>query len=185
LTQSRMEGINFEAHRNVPSGLYWMANLGLTRAFVVKVPPGFYDNPSIPCNNCVNQAIIPGLNYNTAAGDYGTIPYSTAYAELGWRWRPGTFFGLAGTYYGPNNAYYTTKAFIEADAHAGFAFNSHVMLLVSLMNVTGVYDRSIQLSTPSYLIPVLPNAPPNFREPNIIPYGPRAITVTTVLTGGP
>lgn len=184
LSESRMEGINFEAHRNVPSGLYWTANMGLTRAYVVSVPAGFYDNPALHCNNCVNQAIIPGLNYNTAAGDLGTIPYSTAYAEVGWRWRPGTFFGLAGTYYGPNNAYYTVRPFVEADARVGYAINPHVSLLVTLVNVTGVYDRSIQLSTPTYLIPVLPNAPPNFREPNVIPYGPRAITVTTILTGG-
>ncbi len=183
LTESRMEGINLSAHHDVPKGLYWLGNLGLTRAFVVKLPSGFYNNPSVPCTDCVNQGIIPGVNYNTAVGDLGTIPYSTAYAELGYRWSPGTFFGLAPSYFGPNNSYYTPKAFVEVDAHAGYAINPHMSFLVTLTNVTGVYDQSIQLSEPSYLIPVLTGAPPNIREPNIIPYGPRAITLTMVLNG--
>lgn len=185
LTESRMEGVNLEAHRDVPSGLYWTGNLGLTRGFVVRVPSGFYNNPEVPCKNCVNTGIIPGANYNYFAGDTGTIPYSTAYAELGWRWRPGTFFGFAGTYYGPNNPYYTPKAFAEVDAHAGYAINSRVSLLVTLTNVTGVYDQSFLLSSPTYLTPVVHGAGLPPFEPNIASYGPRAITVTTAVQGGP
>jgi outer membrane receptor protein involved in Fe transport len=177
LGTSRMEGINLDVRRDVSSGYYWRATLGFTRGFVVSVPPGFYDGHG--CTNCANQAIVPGLNFNSAAGYGVTVPYASASAQLGYRWKPGTYLDLSSTYYGNNNIYYTPRAFVELDAHAGYAFTKHVSLLLWFSNLTGVYDQSFQRFQLSYAVPVIAGAPPYSPGGAYeLPYGPRSVMAT-------
>lgn len=175
---SRYEGLNLDVHHDVTSGYYWRGTFGLTRGYVVSVPPGFYNNPSVPCTNCVNQYIIPGANFNAAAFS-GTVPYASGSAMLGYRWRPGTYFDLSSTYYGNNNIYLTPHAFIELDGHASYAITRNVSLLATFRNITGVYDQSVQTYIPSYEVPVIPGAPPYSQGAALeLPFGPRAVIVT-------
>jgi len=179
LGTSRYEGINLDIRHDVPSGYYWRGTLGFTRGYVVSVPPGFYNNPGVPCTTCVNQYIVPGTNFNSAAYG-GGVPYASASAQLGYRRSPGKYADLLATYYGSNNIYNTSKAFVELDAHAGYALTRNVSLLATFKNITGVYDQSIQNFSPGYAIPVIPGAPPN-PYPGAgyeLPYGPRSIIVT-------
>jgi outer membrane receptor protein involved in Fe transport len=173
---SRYEGINLDLRRDVPHGWYWRATLGLTRGYVVSVPPGFYNDPAVPCTNCTNLYVVPGANFN---GAYSAIvPYAMASAQLGYRWGPGKYFDLLPTYYGNNNQYYE-KAFVELDAHAGYAVTNNVWLLATVKNITGAYDDSIQHIYPSYLIPTIAGAGPTAPSAALgLPYGPRAVIVT-------
>jgi outer membrane receptor protein involved in Fe transport len=166
LGASRYEGINLAVARDVPSGYYWHGTLGLTRGYLVSVPPGFYNGiyypppkylPA-PCTNCYNQAILPGPNFNTASGFLATVPYASASATFGYRWTRGRYFDLSGTYFGNNNIYYQ-RAFIGVDAHGSYAITPHVALRLTLRNLTGAYDQSIQELFPAYAVPVIPGAP--------------------------
>ncbi len=177
LGTSRYEGINVDIRRDVPHGWYWRGTLGFTRAYVVSVAPGFYNDPGIPCTNCVNQYVVPGVNFNGAYTS--AVPYASASAQLGYKWTPGRYFDFLSTYYGSNNIYYTPHAFVELDAHAGYAITNNVSLLATFRNITGVYDDSIQHVYPSYAIPVVAGAAPYFPGAAFaLPYGPRAVIVT-------
>ncbi len=179
LAQSRYEGMNLDIARNVDSGLYWRGTLAFTRAYVVSVPPGFYDNPATKCVNCTNQDIIPGANFNGYSNG-GAVPYTSGSAMLGYRWKPGTYFDLAPTYYGFNNIYDVPHAFVELDAHAGYAVTRNVDLIATFRNITGFDSASIEnFGNIGDLTPVVRGTngfwPGDFV---ILPYGPRAVTVT-------
>jgi hypothetical protein len=174
-----MEGINLDVHHDVPSGYYWRGTLGLTRGYVVSVPSGFYNNASCPTAPCTNQAIVPGANFNSAAGYSATVPYASASAELGYRWNPGKYVDLSATYYGNNNIYNTPGAFVELDGHLGYPLTKNVSLLATFTNITGAYDQSILTYNPSYAVPVISGAPPNSQGAAfVVPYGPRSVIVT-------
>lgn len=180
LGTSRMEGINLTLNRDVPSGYYWRATLGLTHAYVISVPPGFYTNGTCPPHTaCTNQSVVPGANFisNTYAA---TVPYSGGSATLGYRWKPGTFVDLAPTYYGNNNIYNIPHSFVVLDAHAGYAFTNNAGLLVSFNNITGAYDQNIQnFGTIGYVTPVVHGSTGFYPGIAYIqPYGPRYISVT-------
>jgi len=176
LGTTRYEGINLDIRHNVPAGLYWHGTLGFTRGYVVSVPPGFYNNPSVPCVNCANQFVIPGPNFNGAYS--AAVPYANASAQLGYHWSPGKYFDLSSTYYGNNNQYFSSKAFVEFDAHAGYKITRNVSLLATFRNITGVYDQSIQVYNASYAIPVIQGAPPYAQGAALeVPYGPRSVIV--------
>lgn len=178
IATSRMEGINVTVHRSPFSGYYWDGTLGLTRGYVVSLPAGFYNNPAVPCTSCVNTTIIPGLNF-TAPPFGATVPYASASGQLGYRWVTDRYFDLTATYYGHNNIYNTPHAFVELDAHAGYAITPNVRLLATFRNITGVYDESIMTVTPGYSYPTIPNGPEYFiGAAEIMPYGPRAVIVT-------
>jgi outer membrane receptor protein involved in Fe transport len=179
LAQSRYEGMNFEIQHNVDSGVYWRGMLAFTRAFVVSLPPGFYNNPATGCVNCTNQDILPGQNFNGLSNG-GAVPYTSASAMLGYRWKPGTYFDLAPTYYGFNNIYDVPHAFVELDAHAGYAITRNVDLIATFRNVTGFDDGAEEnYGAIGSLVPVVRGTngywPGDFV---ILPYGPRAVTVT-------
>jgi len=78
LSESRMEGINFDLRSEPAKGVYWRTSLGLTRGYVVSVPSGFYNTAK--CANCANTYIIPGQNYN---GYFqSTVPYANGVLSL-------------------------------------------------------------------------------------------------------
>src|SRR5262249_41449910 len=71
LARSRFQGVSLDVSHNVQQGYSWALAGGLTRGYVVSVPPGFYNsNPAgAPCNfttgaNCTNLNIVPGLNFS-------------------------------------------------------------------------------------------------------------------------
>ncbi|MGH7737173.1 MAG: TonB-dependent receptor domain-containing protein [Candidatus Tyrphobacter sp.] len=179
LANSRYEGINLDVQRTVASGVYWRGTLAFTRSYVLSVPPGFYDNPATGCVNCTNQDIIPGINFNGYSNG-GAVPYTSASALLGYRWHPGTYFDLAPTYYGFNNIYDEPHAFIELDAHAGYAITRNIDLIATFRNVTGFDQGSEEnFAYIGDLTPVVHGS--NGFWPGafvILPYGPRAVTVT-------
>ncbi len=46
LGESRYEGLNLSINHNPAKGMYWNASVGFIRAFLVKVPAGFYTGPT-------------------------------------------------------------------------------------------------------------------------------------------
>lgn len=188
LAQSRFEGILASLRHDAAQGIYWRASGGLTRGYVVTVPPGFYDGIQFPppsftataCTNCANLTVVPGVNFNgTFTG--GSVPYAQGLATLGYRWKPETFVDLVTTYYGNNNTYFR-PAFAALDARVGYSVSSNVSLLLTLNNVTGVYDRSVQTLTPNDLIGV----PAVTGLPWFVygeEYGPRSLTVSAQVHG--
>lgn len=175
---SRMEGLNLDVHHDVARGYYWRGTLGLTRGYVVSLPAGFYNNPSVPCTLCINQNVIPGPNFNSSAFPT-TVPYASASGQIGYRWSRDKFLDLVATYYGNNNIYNTPTGFVEVDGHAGYALTKNVSLLATFQNVTGIYDDWIKHTAPGYAVPVIAGAPPPTYGAVIMqPYGPRAVVLT-------
>jgi outer membrane receptor protein involved in Fe transport len=174
LAESRYEGITLDVRHDVARGMYWHGALGLTRAYVVSVPPGFYDSlgPLGSGPNSVNTYIVPGMNFD---GEYqSTVPYANGTAQIGYRWSPEKYIDLSPTYYGNNNAYFR-PAFVELDAHAGYPLAKNIQLLATFRNITGIYGENYEYYTPSLAAPTVSGAPyPLFG----IPYGPRSIIVT-------
>lgn len=179
LANTRYEGLNLDVARTVDSGVYWRGTLAFTRAYVISVPAGFYNNPATGCVDCTNQYILPGINFNGYSNG-GAVPYTSASALLGYRWKPGTYFDLAPTYYGFNNIYDVPHAFIELDAHAGYAITKNVDLIATFRNVTGFDGGSMEnFGDIGDLTPVVRGT--NGYWPGafvVLPYGPRAVTVT-------
>jgi len=175
LNRTRMEGINLDLRHDVSRGVYWHAALGLTRAYVIDVPPGFYDSTSTGPNS-VNTYIIPGVNFN---GAYQTpVPYAMGNVQLGYRWSPRKYVDLSPTYYGNNNPYFE-PAFMEFDAHAGYPLSKNISLVATFRNITGIYDQSIEVYSPSMGVPTIAGLPqPLFG----IPYGPRSAIVTVTMS---
>jgi len=178
LSQSRYEGINFALSHNPAKGVYWHGSFGLTRAYVVSVPAGFYDGttgfPATPCVNCQNTYIIPGINYD---GEFqSTVPYANAAAQVGYRWTSGKYLDLSPTYYGRDNPYFE-PAFVEWDVHGGYAVTKNVSILVTVRNVTGVYDGNYQYINPATILgaPTISGLPYPIYP---LPYGPRTLIVT-------
>lgn len=182
IATSRMKGINLSVKHDPVKSLYWQGSLGFTRGYVVSVPAGFYDGlggyPPAPCQKCVNQTVVPGLNF-TSSTYSATVPYASGYGQLGYRWKPGDFVDVTATYYGNNNIYQTPNAFVVADAHAGYAFTPNFSLLADFRNFTGAYDYSIQRNYTSYLNPTIQGATGSWSGATYqLPYGPRALIVT-------
>ncbi len=113
LAQSRFEGVNLAVRDDVSHGLYWNAGLGLTRGFIVSVPPGFYNEPGMVCNfatgnGCVNTYAIPGSNFN---GQFeSTVPYANGSGAVGFRWTEKKYLELQANYFGNNNAYFNRRS---------------------------------------------------------------------------
>jgi len=67
-------------------------------------------------------------------------------------------------------------AFVEFDAHAGYALTKNISLLTTFRNITGIYDKSIQMYlTPSIGVPSIAGAPYALIA---YPYGPRSLIIT-------
>jgi outer membrane receptor protein involved in Fe transport len=182
LGTSRMEGINLDAKRDVTSGYYWRGTLGFTRGYALSLPAGVYNNPSIPCTNCTNQGLIPGPNFNSASGFLATVPYTSASAQLGYKWSLGKYVDLSATYYGNNNIYNTPTAFVGWDAHAGYALKKNVSLVLSFTNITGAYDQPIENYNPSRAVPVIPGANGYYQGAIFAsPYQARSLTLNVAI----
>jgi outer membrane receptor protein involved in Fe transport len=173
LSQSRYEGINLDLRHDASRGIYWHAAMGLTRAYVVSVPVGFYN--SLFCNNCNNTYIVPGINFD---GQFqSTVPYANGGATIGYRWTPGKYIDISPTYYGNNNPFFE-PAFLEFDAHAGYPLTKNVSLNATFRNITGIYGQSYQFLSPTL-------GAPNITASGLPPYplyglpiGPRSVIVT-------
>lgn len=182
LSQSRFEGVNADVHNEVPRGLYWRAALGLTRGYVVSVPPGFYNQGKSTCNfstgtGCMNTYIVPGVNFD---GKFqSTVPYANGAAQIGYRWGPGKYVDLSPTYYGNGNAYFE-PAFVEFDAHAGYSFTKNLALSLTFRNITGIYGNSYDFPVPTVGAPTVVGLPFALFG---LPYGPRALILTASFKG--
>lgn len=177
LSHSRYEGLTFDLHHMPAAGLYWRLAFGLTRAYVVSVPPtGFYVND--PLFGLTNANVVPGVNFN---GSFvSAVPYSSGTAMLGYRWPRGSYFDLAPSYYGDDNAYFR-PAFVELDAHGGYAITRNVSILATLRNVTGVYDSDYEYLGDTTAAPLIHGVSPSTANSSVLfqlPYGPRALIVT-------
>ncbi|MGH7736379.1 MAG: TonB-dependent receptor domain-containing protein [Candidatus Tyrphobacter sp.] len=178
IAASRMDGINLVVNHAPNVGYYWRATLGLTRGYVTSVPADFYDNPGT-CVRCVNQSIVPGQNFNSAAGFLATVPYASASGELGYRWSHGGYADLSSTYYGNNNVYYAPRAFFETNARAGYDLTKNLSLLLTVFNITNVDGQSVETWYPSYAVPVISGAPPYYPGAAFeVPIGPRSVLLT-------
>jgi outer membrane receptor protein involved in Fe transport len=173
LGKSRYEGINFDVRHDTPVGMYWHGALGLTRAYVVYVPPGFYDSPATGPNS-VNTYVVPGINFNGESES--PVPYTTAAAQIGYRWGPEKYIDLSPTYYGNGNPYFS-PAFVEFDAHASYPLTKNIALLAIFRNISGIYDQSIQYRSPANVSGVPTIAGPLYPLLSL-PYGPRTVIVT-------
>jgi len=179
LQQSRYEGINFDVHHDVARGMYWHVALGLTRAYVVSVPAGFYNASGQTCNistgaGCMNTYIVPGMNFD---GEYqSTVPYANGAAQIGYRWSPGKYIDISPTYYGNNNPYFE-PAFLEFDAHAGYQLTKNISLLATFRNIAGIYGQNYEYYTlfPAVGAPTVAGLPYSLIG---LPYGPRSMIVT-------
>ena len=177
LARSRFEGVNLDIKQASSNGLYWHAGLGLTRGYVVDVPPGFYDQPGKSCNfktgsNCTNIYVVPGANFN---GQYdATVPYANGSAQLGYSWRSRVHFDVTANYYGNNNPY-LYPGFLEFDAHAGIDLTKNFSLLVAGNNLSNIHGQSYQVFAPSTGAPAIVGKP--FAQEGM-PYGPRALIIT-------
>jgi outer membrane receptor protein involved in Fe transport len=178
---SRFEGILAAVQHDVPRGMYWSFSGGLTRGYVVSLPAGFYNTAGSTCNfttnaGCTNQAVVPNVNFN---GTFTcvSVPYAQGLGKIGYRWSPGRYVDLSGIYYGNNNTYFR-PAFVALNGEVGYDLTKHVSLLVSFVNITGIYAGVWQVFSPANFIGMptvsgLPNAEAGEE------YGPRTILVTT------
>jgi len=190
LAASRYEGINLSLKRDPSRGVYFAVNFGLTRGYVVTLPPGFYNENGGTCNyttgdNCTNTNVIPGPNFNGAPGLNTTvftqapIPYANGSALVGYKWSNGAFADITGTYFGNNNAYFQ-PAFMAFDARASYRFPGRIRLIATFKNFTGIHDQTYQLlqANPAVAAPTITGFPlPQYA----LPYGPRALLVTANL----
>jgi len=173
LAQSRFEGVNIDIRHDVSKGLYWHGALGLTRAYAVSVPAGFYDSP-VTGPSSVNTYIVPGINFD---GQFqSTVPYANGTAQLGYRWSPEKYVDLSPTYYGNNNSYFR-PAFLEFDAHVGYSLTKNISLLATFRNITGIYGQNYQYISSDSIV----GAPTVAGIPYALfgmPFGPRSLIVT-------
>jgi outer membrane receptor protein involved in Fe transport len=173
---SRYEGLILDVNKQPARGWYWHVSGGFTRAFVVSVPPGFYDSPPT-CTMCANVSVVTNVNFN---GTFDTpVPYSQAFGSIGYRWSPEKYVDVQSTYFGPNNSYFR-PAFIVTDLLAGYPLTKHVSLLLTFRNVFNQYGAGNQIYTPDTMIgaPTVAGGPYGLIPEN---YGPRALLVTTNL----
>src|SRR6185503_16901176 len=129
---SRYEGVLLDVHHDVPHGIYWTLSGGLTRGYLVSVPPGFYDQAPNVCDfamdtNCQNIAVVPNINFNGSFTN-SAIPYSQGLGTIGYRWNPGKSISLSGIYYGNNNSY-NRPAFMVLNADFGYPLTKDVSLI--------------------------------------------------------
>lgn len=179
LSKSRYEGVLLDLSHDIPHGIYWSLSGGLTRGYVVSVPPGFYNQPGQICNvatntNCTNQTVVPNINFNGTFA--ASIPYAQGLGRLGYRWNPEKYVDLVGTYYGNNNTYFRS-AFVEFDGDVGYPITKNASLLVAFRNITGIYDNPLQIYSPSDLS----GAPTISGLPYVLHgemYGPRTVILT-------
>ncbi|HEY1728262.1 MAG TPA: TonB-dependent receptor [Candidatus Baltobacteraceae bacterium] len=170
LARSRFEGVNIDIRHEPNKGLYWRGSIGLTRAYVVNVPPGFYNLPS--CTNCTNTYVIPGPNFN---GEYpSTVPYANGSGSLGYRWAPRKYIEIEPTYYGNNNTFFQ-PAFVEFDARASYPVTTDLSLIATFRNFSNVYGQSTALGIPTSGAPTISGLPYPFYP---LPYGPRTFMLT-------
>jgi outer membrane receptor protein involved in Fe transport len=177
---SRYEGVLVDLRHDTPHGIYWSFSGGLTRAYVVSIPAGFYDDPSQPCTMCANLYIVPGANFNGELNSVGVaVPYAQSLGKLGYRWSPDKYVDMIGTYYGNNNTYFR-PAFVILSGHIGYPVTKNISLLATFRNINGVYDNPIQTFSLANLsgassVSGLPY--PLYGEE----YGPRTVILTTVI----
>jgi len=173
LGESRYEGLVVDVQHDVPHGVYWSLSGGLTRGYVVSVPPGFYNGAG--CTNCSNLQVVPGINFN---GSFTTVnvPYASGSGKFGYRWNPDKYVDLSTVYYGNNNTY-VHPAFFVFNGEVGYPLRKNISLLMSFRNITGVYDNTrLVYSAASYSgVPSLIGAPFGLLQE---PYGPRTAILT-------
>lgn len=176
---SRYEGLLFELRHTIPHGLYWGLAGGLTRGYIVSLPAGFYNTAGGICNpstgaNCKNLTVVPNINFN---GTFvASIPYASAHSSIGYRWRTDKYVELVGTYYGNNNTYYR-PAFVEFDGNVSYPVAKNASLLVTFLNITGVYDQAVNVVNLGSIsgAPTISGLPaPLFGQA----YGPRTVILT-------
>jgi hypothetical protein len=172
LSASRYQGLAVDLRRDAPLGFSWDVAGGLTRGYVISVPPAIYSNLVGPaCNlttgaNCVNLTLVPGINFNGAfiagagGGSSGAVPYAQAHGSLSYTWNTGRSVGLNVTYYGNNNSFYRSP-FITLDGNVTYPVTKHVALALNFSNITGIYDGGIQAFGPANFTaaPVLAGLP--------------------------
>jgi hypothetical protein len=176
---SRYEGILLDLRHDVPHGIYWSLSGGLTRGYVVSLPPGFYNTAGGVCDratgtDCTNLTVLPNINFNGCFD--ASIPYAQGLGTIGYRWNPDKYVDLAGTYYGNNNTYYR-PAFVEWDGHIGYPISKNASLLLTFRNITGIYDNPVEILSASNLAgaPAISGAPYTLYSEM---YGPRTAILT-------
>jgi hypothetical protein len=159
--------------------MYWTLSGGLTRGYVVSVPPSFYNTAGGVCDpstgaNCTNAMILPNSNFNGCFA--ASIPYAQGIGKLGYRWSGEKYVDLVGTYYGNNNTYFR-PAFVELDGHLGYPLTKNASFLITFRNITGIYDSPLTTTSPENITgaPTLTGPPePLYSET----YGPRTVLMT-------
>jgi hypothetical protein len=177
---SRFEGILVDVHHDVPQGIYWALSGGLTRGYLVNVLLGFYNTAGGTCvpstgANCANLTVVPNVNFNGTFA--ASIPYAQGLGTLGYRWSPEKYADLTGIYYGNNNTYFR-PAFVVFNGHISYPLSHKLSLLVTFLNITGMYDASIQTWSLGDLsgAPTVSGLPyPQYGEE----YGPRTVLLAT------
>jgi len=178
LGKSRYEGLLIDLHHDVPRGLYWTFSGGLTRGYLVSVPQSFYNSPGQTCDlvtgvGCTNVNVMPNINFNgTFTGV--SVPYAQALGVLGYRWDIRKSVDITGVYFGNNNTYFH-PGFVEFDGHIHYPLTKILSLSATFRNITGIYDRAMQIYSPASGAPTITGLPyPLYGEQ----YGPRTVLMT-------
>jgi len=143
LGQARYEGIELSIQRAPLVGLGFRLQGSLERAFTYNLPVGFYNNPPGTYNS--NLGILPNINFNGSNGFFdgiagGRVPYASAYGEVNWRTRAGTYYNLGVTYYGPNNAF-DVPPFEIVSGTVRFQLTKDTSLTISGDNLFGTNNQ--------------------------------------------
>jgi hypothetical protein len=171
----------------VPRGIIWGSELGLTRSYVVDLPPGFYSTPGNTCNgtnaalpffgfNCKDLWIIPGINFTAGPGAtaVGNIPYANGAASIGYSWEPRESIAVTATYLGNNNPL-NVPAFVAFGAQASYPLGKDLSLFATLNNVTNIHGSANAIAIPQIGAPMAFGPPIGLAPQG---YGPRSLILS-------
>jgi outer membrane receptor protein involved in Fe transport len=140
LGTSRYEGVELSLTRAPNLGFGYQLQGALTRAYAYNIPASFYATPTGPV--AVNFGLVPGVNYtidSLGSSSSGSIPYSSGFGSLSYRWRNSGLLAFYTTYYGPNNSWNNPAFFVSSlSARIGVAANT--TLQASVENLFDVYN---------------------------------------------
>src|SRR5258708_10699008 len=97
--------------------------------------------------------------------------------QVGYRWSPKKYIGIESTYFSNGNPYFQ-PAFVEFDAHAGYAVTKNISLVATFRNILGTYDQAIENFLPTLGAPAIPAANKLPTALYGLPYGPRTVIIT-------
>jgi hypothetical protein len=176
---SRFYGLEASLRADPRTGLGYVAQGALVRAFAYDVSPALYATAAGAL--ATNLAIVPGVNYtSTGTGFNGIsnkgIPYATGYAQIHYRTEHGGLLLFGTTYYGNNNSY-GVPAFTIANASLRLPLGAARNAAALQISIDNLFDTlGGQTIATSAGIPV-PLVNGKSGLVNALPVGPRVVRI--------